>query len=169
MVRAWSMRRAWSFSHEFGLYLDAMGQSLEVRRANFATWVTRALLQAKAGPRRLSVAAIAESAGVSTQAIYRWKNGTWEKEGPKPEQLVAFCDALDIPPAEAFSILWPSKNDRPQAPEAPPMDPDIQTVLRKLADPNVPAEEKYFLQESISLLAASATRPGRVLPKRKAS
>lgn len=166
-VRSWSLTHTRGIAASLGLYLELM-PSLEVRRDNFAQWVTRVLNQALL-TRGLQVKGVAKLAGIGSQTIYRWKNSAWEKDGPKPDQLVAFCDALDIGTAEPFAILWPGKTERAAPADPILMDPDVQIVLRKLADPNVPDEEKYFLRESMSLLAARANRPGRTIQRRKVS
>ena len=134
-----------------------MVASPDVRKAAFAAFVERALRGAH--QRGLSVPKIAELAGIGSNTIYRWRDGNWIK-GPGAEQVVAFCDALDIPVSAAFSILWPGKAERAQEPEPPPMDPDLQELLRRLEDPNTPAFEKEFISETLRTLAARAVSTG---------
>lgn len=98
--------------------------------------------------------------GVGDSTIYRWRDGDWQRS-PLADQVLAFCDALDIPFAAASSILWPSKGERPQATAPAPMDPDIQELARRLVDPNVPDQEKFLIRETIRSLAARTTRRGR--------
>lgn len=164
-IRAWRIRRAWPRHATHGTYVVVVVPPVEARRAAFAAFVQRALRQAEA--RGLSVPKVAELAGIGSNTIYRWRDGAWVK-GPLPDQVVAFCDALDIPPAVAFAVLWPGKNDPAPAVEPPPMDPDVAELLRRLADPNVPANERYHLLETVRSLVArrSSTRPPR---KRRAS
>jgi transcriptional regulator with XRE-family HTH domain len=169
LLRAWNMRRAWTMSGESGIYCDGMPQPLEVRRANFAAWVARVLLHARTA-RGMTVTQIAKTASIGSQTIYRWRNGDWRGEGPKPDQLVAFCDALDIDPVEAFKILWPGKAAEMARPEPLTItDPDMLVLARKLNDTSVSAQEKYLIQETLAQLAARAdqraTRPGRVVKR----
>lgn len=159
MVRAWKIRPAWTMTPERGTYGDGVPQPLEVRRANFATWVARVLRHARES-RGLAVTDIANAAGIGSQTIYRWKNRNWASEGPKPDQLVAFCNALGISTREPFAILWAGDIDG--TPPVEPLainDPDLLTLARKLLDDNVPETEKYFIRETIAQLAARATRP----------
>jgi transcriptional regulator with XRE-family HTH domain len=159
MVRTWKMRPAWTMTPQIGTYGDGVPQPLEVRRANFAAWVRRVLLHARQA-RGLSVVEIAKAAGIGSQTIYRWRGQDWEREGPKPDQLVAFCNALGVSTREPFAILWAGDIDG--TPPVEPLaisDPDLLTLARKLNDPNVPETEKFFIQETIAQLAARATKP----------
>lgn len=160
-LHPWRDSFAWGVISTRGAYGEAMEPSLEVRRANFSRFIQRALSRAAEPPRRWSVPKIAKAAGIGNNTIYRWKEGTWKKDGPRPEQIVAFCDVLDIPPQLAFDILWPGKSDRAQATEPWPLDSDMETVLRKLEDPNVPEQEKYLIRETLRSLAARLTPPAR--------
>lgn len=99
-------------------------------------------------------------AGIGRSTVYRWKDGTWEQD-PKGAAVKAFCDALDINPGAAYAILWPGKDDRPAPAEPLPTDPDIDTLLRRISDPNVPEEEKYLIRETIRSLAARVPGRGR--------
>lgn len=147
-----------------GDYLVVMAPPLEVRKANFARWVQRVLAQAQ-DQRGLSVPTIAKMAGIGDQTIYRWRNGTLKKL-PFPEQVVAFCDALDITTKFPFLILWPGKNDEAAEPEPIVLDSNYQALQRKLQDPAVPEFEKLFIQESLRQLADRPSNPAH-LPQRK--
>jgi transcriptional regulator with XRE-family HTH domain len=140
-----------------------MPPPIEVRREAFKAWVRRVLGQAKA-QRGLSVVDIARLSGVSDPTIYRWRNGDWKK-GPDPDQVVAFCDALDINPTIAFAILWPGKKDSAPAVEPIVLDADYQTLMRKLADDGVPEFEKHFIRETLRQLADRPRTPAH-LPQR---
>lgn len=129
-----------------------MPATAEARRAAFSRFVQRALDHAKA-ERGWSVPMIAKASGVGDSTIYRWRDGQMTRS-PLPEQVVAFCDALDIPPSAAFSILWPGRTERPAEPEPMPLDSDLQTVLRRLRDPDVPEQEKFLIRETLRSLAA---------------
>lgn len=135
-----------------GTYRGDVPASADARRAAFSRFVERTLEHAKA-ERGWSVPKVAEASGVGDSTLYRWRDGDW-KRSPQPEQVVAFCDALGIPPSAAFSILWPGQDDRPAEPEPLPLDPDLQTVLRRLRDPNVPEREKFLIRETLRSLAA---------------
>lgn len=93
--------------------------------------------------------------------IYRWRDGDW-KRSPMAEQVVAFCDALDISPEPAFRILWPSKQDRPVEPEPAPLPADVQEIVRRLRDPNVSEQEKYYITRTLgSLIGRTGDRDRR--------
>ena len=145
------------------VYLGDMAPTVEVRRDAFAVWVKRVLQQAKTN-RGLSVVQIAKLAGIGNPTIYRWRNGEG-KELPNPEQVLAFCDALDIPPQAAFSILWPGKTEQAAKPTPLPMDSDYQTLMRKLNDPSVSAFEKEFIRETLRQLADRPAQPARVVKR----
>lgn len=129
----------------------------EVRREAFARFVRRALDHARTN-RGLSIPKVAELADVGVNTLYQWRNGNWN-EYPKGENVEKFCDALNIPAATAYAILWPGKGTRPVEPEPFEADPEFELLLRKLRDPNVPEAEKYLIRETIRSLAARPTRP----------
>jgi len=141
--------------------------SPEARRAAFSVFVKRAIEHARVR-HGWNITQVVEATGADDQGrprlsrstLYRWLRGDW-REDPQPGQIVALCDALDIPPESAFRILWPGKTDRPSETEPLPLDPDIEIVLRRLADPTTPEPERFFLRESLKSLAARALRPRR--------
>lgn len=130
-------------------------RSIDVRKRTFAAFVRRVTAHAEE-TRGWSIPRIATEAGISNPTIYRWRDGTWTK-APDPDAVAAFCDALDISPSVAFSILWPGKNDQAQQPEPLPLDPDIErqirALVRKIADPNVSESEKLTIRTMIQHLA----------------
>lgn len=136
--------------------------SIEVRRRNFAAFVRRVTDQA--ATRGWSIPRIATDSGISNATIYRWRDGTGTRS-PLPEQVVAFCDALGIPPAVPFAILWPGRDDKPAEPEPLPADPDIERqmreLLRRIADPNVAEAEKLTIRATIRHLAGEPAPAGR--------
>lgn len=150
-------------------YLLAMAPALKVRRDRFAEWVRRVTDQMKL-TRGWSITRIAKEASIGDQTIYRWRNGDWT-EGPKPDQIVAFADACDVNPADAFAILWPGKKDTPPAPEPLAItDPDLLLIAQRLADPNVDDIEKWYIQQQLQQMVARpkrpADRPGRTIRRR---
>lgn len=104
-----------------------------------------------------SIPRIAKESGVGVNTIYRWKRGEWTAS-PDADLVEKFCDALDIPAEAAFSLLWPGKTARRTAPEPVPSDPDFDTLLRQLNDPNVSDSEKFLIRETVRSLAARAPR-----------
>lgn len=131
----------------------------DARKAAFALFVKRALDTAKR-ERGWSVPRIAAESGVGDTTIYRWRDGDW-KRAPLAEQVVAFCDALGLRTESAFRILWPSKHDRPVEPEPAPIPPDVQEIVRRLRDPNVTDQEKYFISRTLGSLIGRPDDPHR--------
>jgi transcriptional regulator with XRE-family HTH domain len=147
-----------------------MAVPLQVRKENFAQWVKRITAHMKL-TRNMSVEKIAEAAGIGDNTIYRWRNGDWGARGPQPEQIVAFADACDVSPQEAFLILWPGKLD--SAPAVEPLvipDPDLLMLAQRIADPNVDEMEKWYIHQQLKQLLARpkvpTDRPGKVIPRR---
>lgn len=137
----------------------------EARLAAFTAFVRRALDHARI-TKGWSVEQVARKAGVSANTLYLWRSGAEWKNFPLGRNVEAFCDALGIDPAAAFAILWPGKRDRPAEPEPLGPDEDLITLARRLADPNVPENEKYLIREIIRGLAARPAKPPDA-PKRR--
>lgn len=148
----------------YGLDVPADPQA---RLAAFTAFVRRALDRARA-TRGWSVERVAREAGIGVNTLYLWRSGTDWKQFPKGESIEAFCDALGIPPATAYAILWPGRNERPAEPEPLGPEPELVTLARKLADPNVPEQEKYHIRETIRGLASRPSTPADV-PKRRSA
>lgn len=139
------------------------------RKLAFAAFVRKALDDARA-VRAWTGSEVARRTGVSRQTIHRWVRGDWSND-PEPERVVAFCEGLGLNPTTAFGILgWDrSASSRAAAPAPPPMDPDIEALLRRLLDPNTPEAEKYHIRETVRYLAyRPAVAPTRK-PRRQAS
>lgn len=124
---------------------------LDVRRRQFKVFVQRAVDHAKL-TRGWTVPKVARETGVGVATIYRWLNEEWT-DNPKPELIEKFCDGLNLSPAEAFMILWPGKKGHAKEPPVMMMDPDFETLQRKLNDPKVPEQEKYLIRENVRTLA----------------
>lgn len=141
----------WSYRH-------GVTETANARKIAFATFVRRALEDARA-MRAWSGTEVSRRTGVSRQTINRWVRGDWASD-PEAERVVAFCEGLGLNPAAAFAALgW----DRAAAPRAtpipPPMDPDVEALLRRLVDPNVSDAEKFHIRETIRYLAYRPTLP----------
>src|SRR6266705_1328396 len=142
---------------ESGDYGPDVPPPVGVRKQAFAAFVKRALRRAQED-RGWSVPKVAEVAGIGNPTIYRWRDGDWVR-GPLPDQVVAFCDALDIDPQHAFAILWPGKNADAPPPEPAPLDRDIELLMRKLRDPNVSEAEKTSIRATVRYLLGKSASP----------
>jgi transcriptional regulator with XRE-family HTH domain len=120
------------------------------RKIEFAAFVRRALDDARA-TRAWSGTEVSRRTGVSRQTINRWVRGDWSSD-PEAARVVSFCEGLGLDPTAAFTALgW----DRPSRsrPDAPPMDPDVEALLRRLVDPGVSDVEKFHIRETVRYLA----------------
>ncbi|MEV0805069.1 XRE family transcriptional regulator [Micromonospora sp. NPDC050200] len=135
-----------------------MTETAPARKIAFASFVRRALDDARA-TRAWTGTEVSRRTGVSRQTINRWVRGDWASD-PEAERVVAFCEGLGLDPAAAFAALgW----DRAGAPRGaatpPPMDPDVEALLRRLVDPDVSEAEKFHIRETIRYLAYRPTMP----------
>jgi transcriptional regulator with XRE-family HTH domain len=130
-----------------------MAPSRDVRRASFARLVARVLASAKS--RGMTVPEIEKATGVGKSTFYRWSRGEWNRD-PTPSQVRAFFEGLGAPVTLAADALGWSEG-KPQATEPLPMEPDFETLLRRLADPGVPEAEKFLIRETIRGLASRGT------------
>jgi transcriptional regulator with XRE-family HTH domain len=128
----------------------ATTDSSAVRLAAFSAFVRRACDRAKL-QQGWSVERIAELAGMSSNTIYLWIANKMKRD-PLGESVAAFCNALGIPPAVPFAILWPGAEQRPTAPEPFGAEPDLLAVARRLADPATPEATKHFIRETVRYL-----------------
>jgi transcriptional regulator with XRE-family HTH domain len=122
------------------------------RREAFAAFVRKALADARTA-RMWNGSEVARRTGISRQTINRWVRGDWSSD-PEPARVVAFCEGLGITPTIAFGILgWDRSAPARPVPGPPPMDPDVEALLRRLVDPAVTDAEKYHIRETIRYLA----------------
>lgn len=129
----------------------------ELVRARWSRFVRRALESART--RGLKNKDIQEATGVNPTTFSRWQRGD-VRSTPDIATVRAFCRGLGLDLDEALGALGMGAAKDNPAPE-PPMPPEIRTLLRKLADPNVPETEKLFIQESLRMLANRGERRGR--------
>lgn len=142
-------------------YRHGVTETTNARKIAFATFVRRALDDARA-LRAWSGTDVSRRTGVSRQTINRWVRGDWASD-PEAERVVAFCEGLGLDPAAAFTALgWDRAAGPRTAPTPPPMDPDVEALLRRLVDPNVSDAEKFHIRETIRYLAYRPTLPGDV-------
>jgi transcriptional regulator with XRE-family HTH domain len=141
----------WSYGH-------GVTETANARKIAFATFVRRALDDARA-MRAWSGTEVSRRTGVSRQTINRWIRADWASD-PEVERVVAFCEGLGLNPATAFAALGWDRTTTPRtAPTPPPMDPDVEALLRRLVDPNVSDAEKFHIRETIRYLAYRPTLP----------
>lgn len=133
-------------------YRRAVPDSDHARKIAFAAFVRKALEDARA-TRAWTGTEVSRRTGVSRQTINRWTRGDWVSD-PEARRVVAFCEGLGLDAAVAFGILgWDRSTPARPAPSAPPMDPDVAALLRRLADPNVSDLEKFHIRETVRYLA----------------
>jgi transcriptional regulator with XRE-family HTH domain len=144
---------------EDGTYRDRV-RDTPGRCQAFATFVREALADARS-TRGWNGSEVARRTGLSRQTINRWLRGEWTSD-PEPARVVAFCEALGIAPTLAFGILGWDRSAAARPAPPPPMDPDVEALLRRLVDPNVSDAEKYHMRETIRYLAyrPKAREPG---------
>jgi transcriptional regulator with XRE-family HTH domain len=126
--------------------------SAQGRKLAFAAFVRKALDDARA-TRAWSTSEVSRRTGVSRQTLNRWVRGDWASD-PEAERVVAFCEGLGLTPSVAFGALgWDRATPARPKPSAPPMDPDVEALLRRLVDPNISEAEKFHIRETIRYLA----------------
>lgn len=146
-----------------GTYVDGVSGSPllpSVARAQFAVWVRRALDQARMSG--LTDREIARRSGVATSTFHRWRVA--EGKGlPRLPQVRAFADATGASLRDAMHALGMTEEPPEPTPE-PPLPRDVVTILRRLADPNTPADEVQFIRMTLQLLAQHAAGGRRRQP-----
>ncbi|MEH1015401.1 helix-turn-helix transcriptional regulator [Micromonospora sp. CPCC 206060] len=129
-----------------------MTDSAHARKIAFASFVRKALADARA-QRAWTGTEVSRRTGVSRQTINRWVRGEWASD-PEAERVVAFCEGLGLNPITAFGVLgWDRTTAARPTPAPPPMDPDVEALLRRLVDPNISDAEKFHIRETIRYLA----------------
>lgn len=147
--------RPWDNRPVSGTYGDRVELDPAVARARFATFVDRALRDART--RGLSDRKIALASGVATSTFHRWRQATG-RGLPELDKVRAFCNALGISVDDAMQALGMTDAAPEPTPETP-MPEDMRKILRVLADPNASEETKQFLRMSLNLLAGRAAEP----------
>lgn len=129
----------------------------ELVRARWSRFVTRALKSARS--RGFTNREIHAATGINPTTFHRWARGDI-RSTPDIAKVRAFCTGLGLNLDEALTALgMTGQRDTPE-PE-PPMPPEVRTLLRRLADPNVSATDKVFIQESLRMLADRLERQAR--------
>ncbi|WP_018586579.1 XRE family transcriptional regulator [Salinispora arenicola] len=145
------MAARWPYGHQ-------VTETANARKIAFATFVRRALDEARA-TRAWSGTEVSRRTGVSRQTINRWVRGDWASD-PEAERVVAFCEGLGLAPATAFAALgWDRRSSPHRVGTPPPMDPDVEALLRRLVDPDVSDAEKFHIRETVRYLAYRPTLP----------
>lgn len=79
---------------------------------------------------------------------------------PDLAKVRAFCQGLNLSVDDAMTALGVTAGrDNPEP--APPVDPDLQVIMRRLMNPRTPAAEKLFIRESLRMLAERVERTER--------
>lgn len=126
-------------------------------RARYAAFVDRSMRRARENG--LSDRKIASLSGLSTATLHRWRNAQG-KELPEIEKVRRFCHAVEASLDEALQALGLTDSAPTATPEAP-LPRDVQTILRRLSDPNTPETEREFIRRSLEMLADRVSSDGR--------
>lgn len=161
--RRWHRSRPQDNRPKNGTYVDGVAASPDNRldRVRFARWVDRVLSSAR--DRGMTDDDIAAATGVGASTFHRWRRADFAR-APELSRIRAFCRGLGADPSEAMTALGLKPGPDSTEPE-PPLPPEIRSILRYLADPLVPDEDKLIVREMLAMLANQARRPRR----RKAS
>jgi hypothetical protein len=139
-----------------GTYGDRVEAHVDpaVARVRFGRFVDRALASARAGG--MTDREIQRQSGVATSTFHRWKNA----EGrtlPSIGKVRAFCEATGASFQDAMRALGMTDDAAPTPTPEPPLPREIQTIMRKLADPTTPGVERDFILMTLQMLAARRT------------
>jgi transcriptional regulator with XRE-family HTH domain len=142
-----------------GTYRDAVATAPGVDRARFARFVARALDNAH--DRGMTDKDIAAATGIGTSTFHRWQRGEFAT-APAVDKVKRFCLGLGESVDDAMTALG-VRGGAPRGGPEPPLPPEVKVILRALADPNVPDQDKLVIREMLRMLAnqARARRPAR--------
>jgi transcriptional regulator with XRE-family HTH domain len=132
-----------------------------VDRVRFSRFVERALSGARR--RGLTDPQIETATGVKASTFHRWRRG---EVAPTVDKVRSFCAGLGLDPTEALAALGVGAR---VATPPPPLDPDVEKLLRLLADPNVNAETKEFIRQTLRMLASLPRAPRTTSRRRKSA
>ncbi len=132
-------------------YGDAVATP-DVNRTRFAAFVARTLAGARAGG--MTDRDIHAATGIPPSTFHRWQKGQFVT-APDLDKVRRFCEGLGVNLTGAMVALGMAPGRDPTAPE-PPLPRDVLVILRRLADPNVPEQEKQFIRMTIAMLAERA-------------
>jgi hypothetical protein len=110
-------------------------QTPAVARARFATFVERALDNARAGG--LTDREIQRRSGVATSTFHRWRLAEGKGLPKLPAGARLLRDGRRLSVEEAMRVLGMTDSAPEPTPE-PPLPRDVRIILRRLADPNTP-------------------------------
>ncbi len=74
---------------------------------NLGSWLPK---QLKRYPGGISVERLANRAGISRTALYRWMQ---DQDRPDEQSMIRVCQALGLPPEEGFRQYVPKREGRP--------------------------------------------------------
>jgi transcriptional regulator with XRE-family HTH domain len=117
----------------------------------FARFVRRAVDDAK-NRRGWTVTRLATETGVGRSTLFRWLAGDGQ-EFPALANVRSFCTALDIPVTAAFAALGMREDPGVEA----DAQADMQKILLRLADPDVPDANKRVIRDMLRYLAQGTT------------
>ncbi|HEU4423684.1 MAG TPA: helix-turn-helix domain-containing protein [Pilimelia sp.] len=129
-----------------------MATSADVARVRFSRLVARVLSDVR--ERGWTDRDIATATGVGVSTFHRWKRGEFE-QAPDVHKVRAFFGGLGLAVRPALLALGIEDGRDDPEPE-PPMDPDVRTILRTLADPSVPDDRKAAIKGMLRLIAREA-------------
>jgi transcriptional regulator with XRE-family HTH domain len=120
----------------------------------FAQFVARTLAGAR--DRGMTDRDIHAATGVPPSTFHRWQKGQ-VATAPDLDKVKRFCEGLGVSVTAAMTALGLAPGRDTTEPE-PPLPPEIRTILRRLADPNVPESDKLVIREMLRMLAQQARR-----------
>lgn len=108
----------------------------------------------------LSRPQLAKRLGVDPATVWRWETGKQKPESPAVPEALAELFRLDLDEVLAAAGLRRDRQATKPVPEVP-MDPDLQVIMRRLADPSVSDAEKTSIRATLRYLAEVAERQER--------